>query len=207
MSNAPRNTPINRLIPTTPVKFTRVFMILSIFTLGSFPNITISSESTIRHYQMDKVGTVSFSTPKSWKEHTYTKTKDAFPIIVHFESNTGGKFNVGFAISRPFAKTEPISKPKLKEMTQKAATRYQSRVEQKELVVEEFNSNTLSGYYFEASDKTPKLGEYKYMTYGYVRAYDFLVWFIVLSNDKGLATYEPAVDVLKTLKLSSRSSS
>lgn len=184
----------------------QVLLLLSINLLGSFLNLSHSSESTVRLYQMENVGTISISTPKSWKENIYPKTKDAFPITLYFEPDTGTKFNVGFSISRPFAKTELISRSKLKEMTEKAAARYKDRVIEKELILKEFSTNKLSGYYFEATDRSPEPDGYKYMTYGYTRAYDFLVWFIVLSNDKSLAKYEQAINVLETMRLSNTDS-
>ena len=73
------------------------------------------------------------------------------------------------------------------------------------LIVKELSGPACHGYYFSATDKAPKSGEYAYMTQGIARTGDILIAFTVLTNDGQEAVVKAALDMLRGALVSSDS--
>ena len=56
------------------------------------------------------------------------------------------------------------------------------------------------GFYFCATDRAPKPGEYKYLTQGTIRVGELLVTFTILTNDGQAGVVSGAMMMLKTAR-------
>jgi hypothetical protein len=53
------------------------------------------------------------------------------------------------------------------------------------------------GYYFRATDRAPKPGEWKYLTQGMIRTGEIALTFTILTNDGQAAIEKAAVDMIR----------
>ena len=79
----------------------------------------------------------------------------------------------------------------------KAAADAKAEAVEKTIPVLELQGDSGGGYYFSATDRAPKPGEYKYMTQGMIRIGELATTFTILSND-GAGSVVP--DTLRSLK-------
>jgi hypothetical protein len=61
----------------------------------------------------------------------------------------------------------------------------------------EFQGRSGPGFYFSATDRAPKPGEYKFLTQGIVRVGELSVTFTILTNDGQEAVVKQALEALK----------
>ncbi len=79
-------------------------------------------------------------------------------------------------------------------LAQKAASQSVERV----LTVQEIKGTDGRGFYFAATDRAPKPGEYKYLTQGIIRIGEIALAFTILTNDGQESVVQAALKVLRT---------
>ncbi|MEK7735071.1 MAG: hypothetical protein AAB329_06480, partial [Pseudomonadota bacterium] len=71
----------------------------------------------------------------------------------------------------------------LRQRVEQVVGQIKPRAVWKHIQVIELRGNAGIGYYYAATDKAPKPGEYKYLTQGILRVDNLLVTFTILTND------------------------
>ena len=104
--------------------------------------------------------TISFDPPEG----------NAFSVLITVIRNVNGdpKFNDAKSVSNAVAKARDMA-------VKSATTRH--------IPILELKGDQLTGYYFTATDRAPKPGEWRYMTHGSAALLDLLLTFTVFSND------------------------
>lgn len=88
----------------------------------------------------------------------------------------------------------------LRAKVSEAAKQTESRSTEGTLVIREISNTGGRGFYYAATDRAPKPGEYRYLTQGMIPVNDIALAFTVLSNDKDGATARAALDLLKSAR-------
>lgn len=154
---------------------------------------TLAAMHENRTYTMPNGEAVRLSVPKEWVEAVTNSTSK--PVVtVRFTPERSSEFIVMITFGPPEGTNN--LRAKIEEAADGAIkSSGRSRIEIKEL-----KSTDVRGYYFSVADKSPKPGEWKYLTQGIVRVGNVIGAFTILSDDKnhrgeenGLAVVQSAV--------------
>ncbi len=165
-----------------------------------------AEETTTRNYLLPGHGSIQLQVPKSWREELRQPPGNLPPTIV-FSPISGATFKV--LLTPLFSIREGIvmpEAPELKANVNRAAADVKSQAVEKTIPVKELTGPSAIGYYFSATDRAPKPGEYKYMTQGMLRVGELAPTFTILTNDgaenvvaESLSMLKGAVHVKKSL--------
>ena len=89
------------------------------------------------------------------------------------------------------------TKESIRKIVERGMNDAQSQAVEKKLAVVAFDGQSGPGYYFSATDKAPKPGEYKYMTQGMLIVRELAVSFTILTNDGQQQVVQDALTMLK----------
>ncbi len=169
-------------------------VLLSLFAAASMPAYAKGTEN--REFQLQGNGTVQFAVPKAWKAASEQPDDSPYPTIT-FSPRSGAGFTI---------LVTPMWAPPGKELpgaefmqAQVAATAKEAEASavEKNIRVKELKSKSARGYYFTATDRAPKPGEYKYLTQGMARTGKLLITFTILTNDGQSDIVDSGLKVIK----------
>jgi len=153
---------------------------LSLLFAASF---VAAEETTTRNYKIPDHGSIQLQVPQSWKEELLQPTRGLPPTTV-FSPKTGTSFQIlltpMFSVREGMALSTPSE---VKMNVERAAEQLKGQAVEKSILVKELKGPSAIGYYFSATDRAPKPGEYKYITQGMLRVGELALTFTVLSND------------------------
>lgn len=154
-----------------------------ILSLLFFAPFAVAEETTTRTYRLPDHGSIQLQVPRSWKEELRQPPRGLPPTIV-FTPTTGASFQI--LLTPIFSVHEGMTLPtpsQLRMNVERAAENAKGQALEKTILVEELKGPSAIGYYFSATDRAPRPGEYKYMTQGMLRVGELAPTFTVLSND------------------------
>ncbi len=93
---------------------------------------------------------------------------------------------------------------KVRDIVERSAKDVASQAVEETIEIKELQGDSVAGYYFTATDKAPKPGEFKYMTQGMFRVGDVGPTFTILTNDGGESVILDALAMLKGAKFTPR---
>ena len=129
------------------------------------------------------------SWPANWTRQVQ-EGKENVPPTIEFSDPGGGVKLLITPLWSPTPDPQFNSPEKIRAAIERAAQAAQETALEKELPLQEITAKSGRGYYFAATDRAPKKGEYEYMANGAVPAGELLVSFTILSHTappKGLA--------------------
>ena len=142
------------------------------------------------------IGGIALPTPEGWRVGPDPDAPAEAPTLL-FRTQEGEDFMM---LVTPWPKTfegEKIDLPKARQVMEFAAMQTRSASVEKELPVLELNSDTVKGYYFSATDRAPRPGEYTYLIRGLILVGDRPISFTILSNGKENLAPAKALEVLR----------
>jgi hypothetical protein len=86
----------------------------------------------------------------------------------------------------------------LKQKVRESAEHVRPQAVEKVIDVKDLKGSAAFGYYFTATDRAPKAGDFKYMTQGMMRVGDLMVVFTVLTNDGQSKIIDEALAMMKS---------
>ena len=92
------------------------------------------------------------------------------------------------------------SEKRLRELETKAAERIKHQAVEKTIPLKEIRGTEGKGFYYFATDRAPKPGEYKYLNQGKLLVGELIVIFTILTNDGQEAVVSSALEMLKTAR-------
>ncbi len=170
----------------------------AVFLALAIANVVAAKDSTMRSYQLPDKGYIQLVVPTSWRDEL-RQPPDRLPPTIVFTPNSGTSFQI--LLTPMFSIRQGMVLPDPQEMrasVERAAQHAKNQAVEKTLPVVEFVGTSGVGYYFSATDKAPKSGEYKYMTQGMFRLGDLASTFTVLTNDGGAEVVSDALSVFKS---------
>ncbi len=175
---------------------------ISVTTKNSLPDSSVSA--AVRQFQLPNLGHLELSLPKSWKDQLRQPPQELPPTIT-LSPSTGNAFQV---LITPFWSIRPDVVVPGKEEMRKSVMRSieDARPQAVEQVIplQELTGTAGAGYYFSATDKSPKPGEFKYMTQGMLRVGDLALMFTALTNDSAEPALAETMAMLKKAKYVAR---
>jgi hypothetical protein len=160
------------------------------------PLFASAEEATVRSYPLPEHGTFQVKVPESWKD-SVARPGGGLPPTITFAPKAGAPFKI---LVTPLWPAQPDAKKptadELKEKVQRAADGAAPQAVEKTIEVKLLKGPTNIGYYFAATDRAPKPGEFKFLNQGMVTVEDLLVTFTILTNDGQDAAVTAALSML-----------
>ena len=153
-----------------------------------------AKDAAVRSYALPNHGTLELKTPAGWQDRV-ERTDDQPPTIT-FTPASGASFQVLVTPLWPSRGKPSPSGDEVKAIVQRGADGAAQQAVEKSIVVKELKGAMSNGYYFSATDRAPKPGEYKYLTQGMTAVGDLRVGFTILTNDAQAAVVKDALAML-----------
>jgi hypothetical protein len=166
------------------VKLFRIILLAGIALF--FGNAVQAADDGVdRTYNIPGHGQLRLHLPTGWNDEVRQHPGD-FPPTIFISGFDGSPFVV-FITPRwpdPHAASDFGTPKSIHEIVVKAAHAAESESIEGKLSVVTMGGGRGPGYYFDATDKAPKPGEFKYMTQGAVGAGGVVCTFTILTSDK-----------------------
>ena len=158
----------------------------------------LGAEGQKKVFPLPDKSSLELSIPAGWKDELKAKPGSA-PATIALAPRDGPPFEVHVtpvARQRPGASVDTAIK--MRDSVQQAADKVKPSAVEPYLPVEELVGAPGPGYYFSATDREPKPGEFKYLTQGMLLVGDVIVSFGILTNDGQEKAKEQALAMLKS---------
>jgi hypothetical protein len=165
--------------------------------LLSGTSLVFAEDSTTRGYELPDHGRLELLVPKSWRDEVRQPPRGLPPTIV-FTPGSGASFQI--LLTPLFSISADMVMPTVSEVkmtVERTAAHAATQAVEETIRVKELEGGSVAGYYFTATDRAPKPGEYKYMAQGMFRVGDLAPTFTILTND---GTEIVVIDALAMLK-------
>ncbi len=163
--------------------------------LGKAPKQTSPREFTIPGH-----GVLVLDVPHSWAQDVRQPPKELPPTIV-LRPEKGDEFQLLITALWSPTKDKDFNAPqKVKQLVSSDAKAMASSAVEKELVVQEIKRTTGSAFYFLATDKAPKPGEYPYAIRAGIAVDDLLLRATLLSRNKDSEVVKTVLNIFSTAR-------
>ena len=156
-----------------------------------------AADSETRRFALPGHGELELAVPTVWKVEVKSPPGE-LPPTLHFTVIDGRPFEFIVTPLWTIQGHVPPSDPQtVRAEVQQTAQQALSQAVESRIEVKELNGTSAKGYYFAATDRAPKPGEYKYMTQGILPVGELVVTFTVLTNDGQMSVIEAALEALR----------
>ncbi len=166
-----------------------------------------AGETRARKFAISGQGELRLNVPASWTADTMPATAES-PAGIQLGPRAGAPFEMlvspmGYATRDAPAPGSAV----LKKMVQDAADLLKPQAVERSIDIREIRGASAMGYYFSATDRAPKPGEFKIVTQGVLMIGNLLASFTVLTNDGQRDVVDGALDMIRTATYVAPSSS
>ncbi len=138
---------------------------------------------TLRSYPLNGHGQFQLKVPPEWKDDL-NKSPYGLPPTIVFSQKSGAPFNLMITPMLPPDNSAGLPPDdEVRRRVAQTAEHMKSQAVEKTIEIKQLTGPDARGYYYSATDRAPKPGEFKYMTQGILRVNELLVTFTVLTND------------------------
>ena len=169
------------------------WLLLSFLTAAS----ASAADGEKKAFPLPDKSSLELTIPALWKEELKAKPGSA-PATIVLTPRDGAPFEVfvtPVTRQKPGASAETAIQ--MRQSVQQAADKVKPSAVEPSLWVEELAGAAAPGYYFSATDREPKPGEFKYLTQGMLLVGDVVVSFAVLTNDGQEKVRDEALSMLR----------
>ncbi len=154
------------------------------FLLGSVLAISALAGGTEeRRFSLPGHGTLQLQVPSGWKDEIRRPSQGLPPTVV-FSPKAGTPFMILLTPLWARGPDRPLpGAAAMRDSVQRQMQQVKPHAVESDIPVQELRGNSGVGYYFAATDRAPKPGEYKYMTQGQLALDPLRVTFTILTND------------------------
>ena len=159
---------------------------------------TSTERTSESQYLLPGHGFITMQVPISWFD-TISQPPKGSPPTITIKPLRGNSFVILITPIWPtnYAILSP-SKDTIRQRVKHAAEKIKDYAEEIDINVLELKSASVFGYYFSATDKAPKPGEYKFMTQGMLGVGELTVSFTILTNYGQEDVIQDALTMLKS---------
>lgn len=173
----------------------RIIVLCAIFC---FADATLFSQtSSTRQFSIPGHGVLVLQVPEAWK-FDLLQPPDNLPPTITFSPLSGIPFEVmvtaGGGIN---PKAQALDTETIRIQVESTAKSAEAQAVEKFLEVKELAGPVINGFYFSATDKAPKTGEYKYVTQGIARMGEIVLAFTILTNNGQEAIVKAALEMIR----------
>jgi hypothetical protein len=156
------------------------------------------ADAPAQHFVLPGHGSLDLAVPDSWRA-TLHQPPDRLPPTVTLVPGSGEPFQILITVVWPIPpRTQLSNLAEIREEVAGAASQASPESVEKVLPLKELKGGGNQGYFFRATDRAPKPGEFKYLTQGIMRAGEVNLAFTILTNDSGEPVVAAALDMLRT---------
>jgi hypothetical protein len=153
--------------------------------------------SSTRRFPIPGHGELALPVPEAWT-YEILKPPDDLPPTITFSPASGAPFKVVVTAGGGAEPGEQaLDTGTIRQQVESAAESATFQAIEKSIKVQELAGPALSGFYFSATDKAPKAGEYRCVTQGIARVGEIVLAFTILSNDGQEAIVRTALEMLR----------
>lgn len=171
------------------------YLVLSFAMVLASP-FSRAEEAAVRSYPLSEHGTFQVKVPESWKD-SVAQPDGGLPPTITFTPKAGAPFKI---LVTPLWSAQPDAKrptaDEIRVKIQRAADEMAEQAVEKTIEVKPLKGPTNIGYYFAATDRAPKPGEFKFLNQGVVLVENLLITFTILTNDGQDAVVTAALSML-----------
>ena len=174
------------------------WFVLSFLTAAT----AIAADGEKKAFPLPDKSSLELTIPAGWKDELKANpgkpNQGSAPASIVLSPRDGASFQV---VVTPVVRQKPGASAdtaiQMRLSVQQAADKVKPSAVEPYLSVEELAGAHGRGYYFSATDREPKPGEYKYLTQGMLLVGDVVVSFSVLTNDGQEKVRDEALAMLK----------
>ncbi|MCX7142785.1 MAG: hypothetical protein NT123_17290 [Proteobacteria bacterium] len=178
------------------LRFAPAILLMTILAMPA----AAAEEKSVREFSLPNMGRLELSMPSPWTDRMRQPPQGALPVIT-LSPAVGNGFQI---VVLPSWADHPGAvlpgKEEMRRIVGRAADEATAHSIEKVLSPKEIAGASASGYYFSATDKAPKAGEFKYMAQGMLRVGDLALKFMALANDGAETALAETIEMLKTAK-------
>jgi len=164
------------------------------------PRRTAGVRSSERRFPLPGHGAVIMTVPPAWTDQVPRQSDDLATTII-FSPEIGSAFKVMITPLWPEKKGAPLpSDREIRANIEGSIASVRNRAVESSIPVRRLMRAGVQGYYFSATDRAPKPGEFKFMTQGTVVCGGLVVAFTVLSNDPAGRIEKDAVSMIGSMR-------
>jgi hypothetical protein len=160
--------------------------------------ILCAADASTRKFALAQHGSLQMKVPAAWAHETREPPGGVPPTIV-LRPRSGSVFEI---LVTPIWRARPdipeATKETIRQSVERAADDAKSDAVEQTIAIRELAGASGPGFYFSATDKAPKPGEYKYLTQGIVKVRDLTVTFTILTNDGQQQVATDALDMVRS---------
>ena len=176
----------------------RSYIYPAILLMCFFSGSVSAEEVKSHHYTLPDHGNLRLKSPVTWKDKLRQPPNRLPPTIV-FNPTTGKPFEILITPIWPVGSDmPPPNAERIKAQVEKTAEHAKSQAVERDINVMEIKGASGVGYYFTATDRAPKPGEYKHMAQGMLLIGDIALAFTILTNDGQDNVITDALAMLKS---------
>lgn len=169
------------------------YLVLTFVAVVAF--LDAHAQEVVRSYPLPGHGTFQVRMPDSWKDSVAQPDGELPPTIL-FAPKEGAPFKILVTpLWSPQSDAKTPTADELKAKVQEGADEIAPQAVEKTIEVKRLKGSNI-GYYFAATDRAPKPGEFKFLNQGILTVKDLLVTFTILTNDGQDATVTAALAML-----------
>lgn len=164
----------------------------------------IAAEGAKKAFALPDNSKLELSIPAGWKDEVKAvqaakANQGAAPSTVTLTPREGAPFEVNVTpVARQRQGASADTAIKMRHSVQQSADKVKPSAMEQYLAVEPLGGAPGPGYYFSATDREPKPGEFKYLTQGMLLVGDVVVAFSILTNDAQEKVRDQALAMLKS---------
>jgi len=161
---------------------------------------TAGVRSSERRFPLPGHGAVVLTMPPAWTDQVPRQSDDLATTII-FAPEIGNAFKVMVTPLWPGKKGAPLPTDReIKANIEGSIASVRHQAVESSIPVRQLKRAGVQGYYFSATDRAPKPGEFKFMTQGTVVCGGLVVAFTVLSNDPAGRIEKDAVSMIGSMR-------
>lgn len=157
--------------------------------------VTSAAEFRSESFEIPQHGKVSLVLPDDWVS-AISQPSAQRPPTISLQPKAGPPFDMMITVIWRKGDDSTVYESALREQTQSAATEAQQQAVETQLSIKELSGTEGRGYYFTATDRAPKPGEYKHLAQGMLKLRDVALAFTILTNDGQEEVVDEALKVL-----------
>lgn len=182
-------------------KTTLLLFILTLAVIFAFRNICLAEETkSIREFPIPGYGILLLNLPTSWHDEIYQPREDQPPSII-LRPKSGDEFYCWITILWPKKEEPGFNHPeRIKVFVKQEGETLLDRAVETQILLQELQGSHSIGYFFTLTDKSPKRGEFRYMTRGAIGVGTLLLAFTHLYHKKDSPSLKEMLVMLQEVR-------
>ena|SRR5882757_5589485 len=165
-----------------------------VWVVACWPAVSAAAPQS---FAMPGHGTLLLNVPDAWKSN-FSQPEEGLPPTIGFREQSGASFVI--RVTAVWGSSPTAGAPDdatIRSIVASTAKSAEAQSVEKSLALQSLVGASGGGYYFRATDRAPKPGEWRYLTQGIIRTGAIALAFTILTNDGQAATEKGALEMIR----------